>query len=378
MAPDPNARPSSLRGWLEERFNLTEMFSLLTSFGLFPAELDARRPLKEAVDEALSRPFPSYARWPRVLGILSMLLFLFLAVTGVMLAFYYQPTVSDGYASVTTIVRDVNFGWFVHQVHGWAARLLVLILMVRVWRFYFQGMYKGPREALWIVSTCLFLAAAGADFTGRLLPWDEGGYWATIRGLEILSALPVAGPLFTFLVGGRNIDSLFLIRFYFLHAVILPSLIFALFYLNFSAVRRVGLSASPGETRSAASVFKVHLYNMIILASLVFACLVTLATVFPFPFIRAADPFSTPPGARPAWYLLAWHGFLESFPSLVPRWVRGILLELILAFCVLLPFVDRSPGRAAPERRRAILLGALVLLLWIAFTVLGYRLEVAR
>lgn len=378
MAPDPNAREQSLRGWLEERFNLTEMFSLLTSFGLFPAELDARRPLREAVDEALSRPFPSYARWPRVLGILSMLLFVFLGLTGVMLAFYYQPTVSEGYASVTTIVRDVTFGSFVHQVHGWGARLLVLILMVRVWRFYFQGMYKGPREALWVVSTFLFLAAAGADFTGRLLPWDERGYWATIRGLEILAALPVVGPLFGFLVGGTNVDSLILIRFYFLHAAILPALILVLFYLNFSAVRRVGLSASPGESRAAAGVFKVHLYNMLILASLVFGFLVTLAIVLPSPFVRAADPFVTPPGVRPPWYLLAWYGFLESFPSLVPRWVRGLLLEAILAFCILLPFIDRSPGRAASERRRAILLGAVVLALWILFTWMGYRMEAAR
>jgi ubiquinol-cytochrome c reductase cytochrome b subunit len=378
VAPDPIAREKSLRGWLEERFNLTEMFSLLTSFGLFPTELDARRPLREAVDEALSRPFPSYARWPRVLGILSMLLFVFLALTGVMLAFYYQPTVSDGYASVTTIVRDVTFGSFVHQVHGWAARLLVLILMVRVWRFYFQGMYKGPREALWVVSTFLFLAAAGADFTGRLLPWDERGYWATIRGLEILAALPVVGPLFRFLVGGEGVDSLILTRFYFLHAVILPGLILVLFYLNFSAVRRVGLSASPGESRAAAGVFKVHLYNMLILASLVLGFLVTLAILLPTPFIRGADPFVTPPGVRPPWYLLAWYGFLESFPSLVPRWGRGLLLEAILAFCILLPFIDRSPGRAASERHRAIVLGAAVLALWILFTWLGYRMEVAR
>jgi quinol-cytochrome oxidoreductase complex cytochrome b subunit len=374
----PTAEKPSLRGWLEQRFNLTEMFSLLTSFGLFPAELDSRRPLREAIDEALSRPFPSYARWPRVLGILSMLLFAFMGVTGVMLAFYYQPTVADGYSSVTTIVRDVSFGWFVHQVHGWGARLLVLILMVRVWRFYFQGMYKGPREALWVISTVLFLAAAGADFTGRLLPWDEGGYWTTIRGLEIVAALPVAGPLFTFLVGGRSIDSLILIRFYFLHSVILPALLLFLFYLNFSAVRRVGLSVPAGESRPAAGVFKVHLYNLIILASIVFGCLVTLATVFPFPFIHQADPFATPPGARPAWYLLAWHGFLESFPSLVPRWIRGIVLEGILAFCILLPFLDRSPGRAASERRRAIILGGLVLALWIVFTWLGYRLEAGR
>jgi len=118
--------------------------------------------------------------------------------------------------------------------------------MVRVWRFYFQGMYKGPREALWVVSTFLFLAAAGADFTGRLLPGRAGVLGHHPR-LEILAALPVVGPLFRFLVGGEGVDSLILIRFYFLHAVILPGLILVLFYLNFSAVRRVGLSARPAR-----------------------------------------------------------------------------------------------------------------------------------
>lgn len=140
----------------------------------------------------------------------------------------------------------------------------------------------------------------------------------------------------------------------------------------------MGLSISARESRSATGIFGVHLFNMIILTSVVFGCLVTLATVFPFPFIHAADPFTTPPGARPAWYLLAWHGFLESFPSLVPRWLRGILLEGVLAFCILLPFIDRSPTRAASERRRAIVLGALVLALWIIFSWMGYRMEAGR
>ena len=375
MTPVSNPGNSSLRGWLEKRFNLTEMFSFLTSFGLFPTELDASRPLKEAIAEALSRPFPSYARWPRVLGILSMLLFLALGVTGVMLALYFQPTVTEAYASVTTIVRDVSFGSFVHHVHGWGARLLLLILLVRVWRFYFQGMYKGPREALWIVSTLLFLVAAAADFTGRLLPWDQRGYWQTIRGMEILGALPVGGSVITFFVGGASLDSLALLRFYFLHVVILPLLLLVLLYLNFSTVRRVGLSFSPGETRAGTGIFKVHLYNLAILASLVFGCLVTLATIFPSPYLKAADPFTTPAGIRPPWYLLASHAFLQSFPTLVPPGLRGLLLEAILAFCLLLPFLDRSPGRAIAQRRWAVLLGALVLAAWLVFTYLGYRME---
>ena len=377
--PDDTPRTgSALRLWLEERFNLTEMFAFLTSFGLFPAELDARRPLKEALDEALSRPFPSYARWPRVLGILSILLFVFLDVTGTMLAFYYQPTATDAYASVTTIVRDVNFGSFVHHIHGWAARLLVLILLVRVWRFYFQGMYKGPREALWVVSTLLFLASVAADFTGRLLPWDQHGYWQTIRGMEVLRALPLGGGALTLLVGGASPDSLVLVRFYFLHVIVLPLLILALIYLNFSTVRRVGLSYVPGESRTGGRVFKVHLYTLLILMAVVFGCLVTLATLLPAPYLGVADPFNTPAQARPAWYLLASHAFLQSLPSLMPMWVRGLLLEIILVCCILLPFLDRSPGRTFDQRRWAWIAGFAVLALWLVYTWMGYRMEAGR
>ncbi|HEU4403285.1 MAG TPA: cytochrome b N-terminal domain-containing protein [Candidatus Polarisedimenticolia bacterium] len=375
MASGPAGSRRSLLAWIEERFNLTEIFSFLTSFGLFPAELDTRRPLREAIDEALARPLPSYARWPRILGILSLLLFLFLGLTGAMLAFYYQPTVSEAFSSVTTLVRDVSFGWFVHQVHRWGALLFLLILMIRIWRFYAQGMYKAPREALWVIAVLTFLVASHADLTGRLLPWDARGYWTTVRGLEVIYALPVLGPIFAFLIGGTNVDSLVLTRFYFLHVFMLPALLIVLFYLNFSGVRRVGLSALPGETRGGRSVYVVYLCNLTILAVLVLGCLITFATLLPEPFGQAADPFNTPPGARPPWYLLASHSVLESFPAWVPRGVRGLAVEAILAISILLPFIDRSPGRSGRDRRLALVVGAAVIVLWAMLTFFGWRLE---
>src|SRR5688572_12745233 len=121
---DAGAGGAGRRPWLaalERRFNLTEMFSLLTSFGLFPAEVDTRKPLRLALREALSQPMASYACWPRVLGILSVLLFGFMAVTGLMLMFYYQPTPNQAHESVTLLVRDVSFGAFVHQCHSWGS-----------------------------------------------------------------------------------------------------------------------------------------------------------------------------------------------------------------------------------------------------------------
>jgi quinol-cytochrome oxidoreductase complex cytochrome b subunit len=365
-------------GWLEQRFNLTEMFSFLTNFGLFPADLDTRLPLRDAIRESLERPMPSYARWPRVLGILALLLFAFLGITGVMLAFYYQPTPSQAYESVTILVRDVTFGWFVHQVHRWGAQLLLLILLARLWRFYFQGVYRAPREALWVVAVLMFLVAAQSDLTGRLLGWSAGGYWTSVRAMELLYALPLLGPVFAFLVGGSSIDSLVLLRFYFLHVVVLPGLLIGLFFINFSGVRRVGLSADPRERRGGSGVYQRYLFNLLILAVLILGGLVTLATLAPNPFEKPADPYSTPPGARPPWYLLASYGFMESFPAFVPRSARGFIVELILAACLLVPWIDRSAGRALRERRVAIAAGIVVLLAWAFFTWQGYRMESLR
>ena len=56
-----------LTDWLSARLNLTEIFSLLTSYGLFYGELDPRKPLREALEEVAEQPMVSYARWPRVL-----------------------------------------------------------------------------------------------------------------------------------------------------------------------------------------------------------------------------------------------------------------------------------------------------------------------
>ncbi|MFQ5792467.1 MAG: cytochrome b N-terminal domain-containing protein, partial [Acidobacteriota bacterium] len=143
--------------WLESRVNLTEVFALLTSLGIFYVDVDTRRPLRAALHEALAKPMASYVRWPRVLGPLAALLFLFQGVTGALLAFYYRASPSEAHESLRIILRDVNFGWLVHQVHRWGGQLLIAILLLRMVRFFFEGVYKKPRELLWISGALLLL-----------------------------------------------------------------------------------------------------------------------------------------------------------------------------------------------------------------------------
>jgi len=367
-------RKRSLLAWVETRVNLTEIVSFLSVFGLLPAELDTKKPLREALRGAMAQPLPSYARWPRVLGILSFLLFVFLGVTGMMLAFYYQPAAEQAYSSVTLIARDVAFGTLVHQIHYWSAALLLVFLGARVVRFFFQGLYARGREIVWIAAVLSFVAAAIVDLTGRLLPWDASGYWTTVRAREVTDAFPVLGPITTFLVGGSGLDSMVLTRYYLLHIAIFPLLLLLLFYISFSSVRRVGMSHV--DPTQATRSLRVAMYDMLLLVIFMVGGLMTLAVLFPQHFDIPADPFRTPPDARPPWYLLAPYALMEGL-SFLPKFIRGLIPEAILAAVIGLPFLDRESGTGR-TRRLFRYAGIALLVLWAVLTWAGWYMEVRR
>src|SRR5689334_4203357 len=92
---DPQPPAPARRGaldWLEQRFNLSELFSFLTHFGLIYTPIDTQRPLRDVLKQIAETPIVSYVRWPHVLGLLTALGFALEAVSGILLAFYYQPT----------------------------------------------------------------------------------------------------------------------------------------------------------------------------------------------------------------------------------------------------------------------------------------------
>lgn len=358
--------------WLSERLNLTEIFSLLTSYGLFNAELDSRKPLREALAEAFDRPMISYARWPRVLGLIVVTLLAMEFVTGGLLALYYLPTTESAHASVTVISRDIHFGWFVHQSHIWGARLLIAILIVRLVRFFVQAVYRRPRELVWLFAALLLIVCLHIDLTGRVLPLAGDAYWSAVRALEVMRGVPVFGTAILFFIAadGTFITDLTLIRAYVFHVAWLPLLALALIYLHFSTVRRVGLSgagddaAEPGRT-----ALRRQLANLAMILVLLFGLLASLAVLAPSPLLAEADPFKTLPGIGPPWYLLAPFGFLEWSSGLLPRWAARFLLFVGFTAFVFLPFLDRSARE--PRRRLTWALALLGLALWITFTIYG-------
>jgi len=357
--------------WFSRRLGLTEIFSLLTSYGFFHAELDHRKEPRAALTEALSRPMPSYAQWPRVLGLLALILVGVLGFTGVLLTLYYTPTPEGAHSSTATILGEVHFGGFVYQVHYWGAQLLIAVLLVRVVRFFLQGVYRAPRELVWVCAALTLLVAFHSELTGRVLPWTGDGYWSGVRALEVVQAIPVYGSMAAFFSGtqGVAISELTLLRFYIFHIAAFPILLLLLIYLHFSSVRRVGLDPSGEKVREQVGL-KEHLVNLAIVLTGLVGVLVTLGILAPQFLPAAADPYATLPGVSPPWYLLAPFGLFELTAGWLPRWVAGSILLIATTAFVFAPFLL---GRFDGKNSRGLLIGlaCLALATWIALTVYG-------
>ncbi|NIW45765.1 MAG: DUF4405 domain-containing protein [candidate division Zixibacteria bacterium] len=205
--------------------------------------VDERYQTKQILSKVLNKPVPDWAtRWWYCLGGITAFLFVIQAVTGIMLAFYYQPTPEQAYASIQYIESEVLFGASIRAIHHWAANGMVVMVIAHMLRVFIMGAFKPPRELNWGSGVILFLVTLLFGFTGYLLPWDQRAYWATTVGSEIAGGIPDIGELIlVFLRVGWGITSATLSRFYALHVIVLPILVIVMMGMHFIMIRRQGL-----------------------------------------------------------------------------------------------------------------------------------------
>jgi len=182
------------------------------------------------------------------LGLISLFLFLILAVTGVLLMFYYVPSTTQAYDRMLDLRGTVAFGIFLRNMHRWSAHAMVAVVFLHMCRVFFTGAYKKPREFNWIIGVGLFLLTMFFSFTGYLLPWDQLAFWAITVGTSIASYAPIVGKDMKFiLLGDSSVGQEALLRFYVLHVAVLPILVSLLIAVHFWRVRKDGGISRPPE-----------------------------------------------------------------------------------------------------------------------------------
>jgi len=157
------------------------------------------------------------------LGGLSAACFFILVVTGVLLMFYYRPSVPDAYHDMKDLQFVVSAGLFLRNLHRWSAHMMVALVLAHMAVTFFRGAYRPPREFNWVIGVLLLVATVLLSYTGYLLPWDQLAYWAVTVGTNMANAAPLIGAkLRLLLLGGHTINGAALLRFYVLHCVVLP------------------------------------------------------------------------------------------------------------------------------------------------------------
>jgi ubiquinol-cytochrome c reductase cytochrome b subunit/menaquinol-cytochrome c reductase cytochrome b subunit len=139
-------------------------------------------------------------------------------------------------------------------MHRWGASVFIILLFFHMARVFLYGAYKYPRELNWIIGVLLLILGMFEGFTGYLLPFDQTAYWATVVGMNITANGPfVGGIMAQILQGGPEIGSDTLSRFYSLHMLVAPGLIFALIGLHLYLVIRLGVSSPPWSKEAAGA-----------------------------------------------------------------------------------------------------------------------------
>jgi len=331
----------------------------------------------------------SYSLW---LGTIAACLFAILALTGLLLLFFYVPSVQNAYWSIKDLDNVVVFGWLLRAQHRWAAHLMVAVVFLHLVRVFLTAAYRGQRVWNWYIGIVLLVLTLFLSFSGYLLPWDQLAYWALTIGTGIAKAIPFLGNTVRFLlVGGNVIGQSSLIRFYVMHNFLLPALLLLFFALHMWRIRKdgglvcmdrlvqeVGLKEIPVSSTKTYSLLGVTEGTTIqvsttevldetnsvrsvpdLLRRIAIVFLITtivtlfLAFLFPSPLEEPANPSVTPIPAKAPWYFLWLQELIAittikigSF-SISGGFIGGILVPgILLLLAVMWPFLDKSPKEA--------------------------------
>ncbi len=314
------------------------------------------------------------------LGWLSTYFVFFETITGLLLMLWYTPSPEIAYGDMLTILSNVPLGQLMRDMHRLGAEFMVAVVALHMMRTWITGSYKKPRQFTWFSGLLLLVLTGFLSFSGYLLPWDQLALWAVTIGASMAEATPVVGDQVNLLLrGAPELGANGLLRFYLLHVLALPALLFVMTGVHYYKVIIHGHSLPPqkeniGEDSAKRVPLDKRVYfipdvltnEMMWLGAVTFIITVLCIWFYHAPLENHADPQVTPLGTTAPWYFLWIQGALK----LGDKFFWGVAFPTIaLGALALLPYLDVTPSRRYAHRRFML---TLAMLLVSATTILSY------
>jgi len=345
--------------------------------------LDDRGGFSELVKPFTTHLMPPGAKWNYVWGSATLFCLIIQIITGISLAFMYQPSSEVAYQSLQYIENQAFLGSFIRGLHSWGASGMILLMGIHMIRVYINAAYKYPREMSWISGVLLMVITILMAFTGQLLRWDNNGVWSAIVAAEQMGRIPFIGSSVShFLLGGTTVGGITLSRFFTLHTFVFPALIMSVVAYHLFLVFKNGISEPPKVRRLIDSktyrawykkmlqkegvpFFPNAVWRDAVFSLFVFIIIIVLA------WLIGAPALSGPPSMvnidvnpRPDWYFEWIFAIYALMPHQIESYIMfiGPLIGGALLFSI--PFLSNKEKRS-PLRRRWAAAGVIFIVLSI-------------
>ena len=247
-------------------------------------------------------------------------------LTGVLLAFYYVPSVDHAYTTVSYIEKVVSSGSWIRSLHHYGSQWLSVFVFIHVIRLFWDGAYASKRIQ-WIAAILLLGLVMAAGGTGYSLPWDARAFFSTRVAEGLMAGLPFAGGMARlWLLGSSEISPVTLSRFFALHVLVIPALIGAVVVWRLFR-SQIAEFFGPRDA---------------IVGTLVFLALALWALKHPAPLgppvAEAGADYLPRPGAQFLWLYQS----LKYIPGGLGSIVGVVLPGIVLAVLIALPWLKRQ------------------------------------
>ncbi len=320
---------------------------------------DERAPISSLAKSNLRKIFPDH--WSFMLGEIALYSFIVLLLTGVYLTLWFKPSMtevvyhgsyaplegismSDAYASTLNISFDVRGGLLIRQIHHWAALFFMASMMVHMFRIFFTGAFRKPRELNWVIGGSMILIGLLEGFAGYSLPDDllSGVGVRIVAG--IVESIPILGTyLMFFIFGGQYPGTDFIPRLYTFHVLLVPGILLAMIGLHLVLIFYHKHTQYPGAGRTNTNVVGYPLFPVYTAKAggfffLVFGVTSLIAGIVTINPIWAYGPYvpdQVTAGSQPDWYI----GFLDGMLRAMPSWEMSNFLGHTWSWNIFLPAV---------------------------------------
>ncbi|USX53754.1 cytochrome bc complex cytochrome b subunit [Lentzea sp. HUAS12] len=336
---------------------------------------DERFHAASGLRKQLNKVFPTH--WSFLLGEIALYSFIVLLLSGTYLALFFDPSMTEvtyngafenlrgiemsrAFASTLDISFETRGGLFVRQVHHWAALLFMGAIVVHMFRIFFTGAFRKPREINWVIGIVLFMLGAIEGFLGYSLPDDL----LSGTGLRVMAALlisfPVIGTWLNWLMFGGEFPGTDIIPLlYTAHILIIPAIILGLIAAHLALVWYQKHTQFPGVGRKETNVVGVRIMPVFAAKgggffAIVVGVIAIMGGVFqinPIWNIGPYNPAQVSAGSQPDWYMgwtdglvriwPAWEFYLGNYTIPAPFLPFILGLPLLTGIAAAYPWIER-------------------------------------